>query len=113
MANVGKCPYCTGDAKRESGRVAGLSTHLAYGYGERIYRCTKCGETYRAYYCIPPKGSRKGMVKPREGIIGVGFSLGVRGFASPVVLSASAPEVTIKESCATPPPSETPEVTGQ
>ena len=113
MANVRKCPYCSGDAKLENGRVAGLSTHLAYGYGERIYRCTKCGETYRAFYAIPPKGTRSGMVKPREGILKVGFNLGVRGLASPVVLKASAPNVTIQESCATQPPAETGEGAGQ
>jgi len=106
MAKPGKCPYCSGGGKKVSGKVASQPTNLAYGYGERVYRCSQCGEEYRAFYSIPPKGTRGGMVKPHEKIMKVGFTEGVRGFASPVVLKASIPVPEKSE------PEEKPEIDG-
>ncbi len=87
----GKCPYCGGDGKKESGRVAATQSHLTFGYIERVYRCRKCAETWSICYPIPPKGSHKGMPSPDEKIIKAGFVEGVKGYAHHVVLSASMP----------------------
>ena len=69
----GKCPYCGGDGKKESGRVAATQSHLTFGYIERVYRCRKCAGTWSVCFPIPPKGSHKGMPLPNAKIIKAGF----------------------------------------
>ena len=69
--------------------MVGKSSHLTFGYGERIWKCGSCGESWIACYSIPPKASRKGMPKPREGILRLTFTEGVRGYADGVVLTAT------------------------
>ncbi len=91
MAKGDKCPYCGGRADRIEGRVGCQPTHLSFGYGERLWKCRKCGEVFSVCYAIPPKGGRSDMPEPHKGIIKVSFTEGVRGYADPVVLRADAP----------------------
>jgi len=88
MAAAGRCLYCSGGARRIDGRVVGRPSHLAFGYGERTWLCNKCGERFRVCYPIPPKGGRKHMPNPRDGILRLTFLEGVRGYAGHVVLRA-------------------------
>ncbi len=91
MTKQNKCPYCPGDARKIEGRVAGKSSHFSFGYGERTWECTRCGERYSVCYSVPPKGARPDMEKPNEKILKITFSEGVRGFADPLILRAQAP----------------------
>ena len=68
-----------------------LSTHLAYGYGERKYRCAKCGEEYVVCYPIPPKSSSGFHPNPNPKMLKASFKEGISGYASPVVLTAKGP----------------------
>jgi len=86
-----KCPYCNGDGRKVDGQVTGKPSHLTFGYGVRTWQCSRCGEKWAVCYSIPPKGSRSDMPQPREGILRLSFQEGVRGYASPVVLTATVP----------------------
>ena len=91
-----KCPYCGGARVKTAGRVVRLQSHLAYGYGERMYRCRKCGETFAVRYSIPPKFPPSQGPNKNPNILKVNFKEGVSGFANPCVLTAtiSVPSVT-------------------
>jgi hypothetical protein len=65
-------------------------THLAYGYGEREFRCGSCGESFVVCYPIPPKSSGF-LPEPNPKMLKVTFKEGVSGYANPVVLTAKAP----------------------
>lgn len=91
MAQGNKCPYCQDDGKLLTGRVAGQSSHLTFGYGEHTYRCSKCDETWSVCYPVPPKGHPRLMDVPNERILEVSFREGTRGFANRTVLSAKSP----------------------
>jgi len=91
MAQEKKCPYCAGRRKKINGRVAAISSHLTYGYGEREYICDSCGETWSVCYPVPPKGAKKHYIDPNPGILRVSFNEGVSGFSGKVVLTAKAP----------------------
>jgi hypothetical protein len=77
-----------GNTSKVSGHVIRLQSHLAYGYGERKYRCNKCGEEFIVCYSIPPKFSPGQAVKRHPGILKLNFKEGVSGFANPRVLTA-------------------------
>ena len=72
------------------GKVIRQSSHLAYGYGGRTYRCGNCGEEHRRFYNVPPKAVTKGYPNPATGILKVNFKDGVSGFAASVVLTAKS-----------------------
>ncbi|HDS29800.1 MAG TPA: hypothetical protein ENN67_02025 [Firmicutes bacterium] len=91
MVKGDKCPYCEGRCKKVTARVVRQPSHLAFGYGERIFRCVKCGSEHGVRYSIPPKGISKGMPDPNPGILRVTIRQGISGFASPVVLTAENP----------------------
>jgi hypothetical protein len=76
---------------RVSARVVRQPSHLAFGYGERLYRCGRCGSEHYSRYAIPPKGIKRGMPKPNPGILHVTIREGISGFASPIVLTAENP----------------------
>jgi hypothetical protein len=69
--------------------VVGRPSHLTFGYGERTWLCNRCGERFLVCYPIPPKGGRKDMPSPRDGILRLTFLEGVRGYAGHVVLRAA------------------------
>jgi hypothetical protein len=91
MSKRNECPYCGGRAVRVSGRVARQPSHLAFGYGERKHRCSRCAEIFSVCYAIPPKFTSGYFEKKHPGILRVTFREGVGGFADPVVLTAQAP----------------------
>jgi hypothetical protein len=85
---AGKCPYCGGQGRKIDARVVGQPSHLTFGYGVRVWQCSKCGETWTACYPIPPKGFQY-MPEPREGILRLTFRERLSGYASPIVLTAT------------------------
>ncbi|HEX9745665.1 MAG TPA: hypothetical protein VGB30_09580 [bacterium] len=82
------CPYCGGSSKKITGRVVRQSTHHAFGYGERIYRCDKCSEEFRYCFPVPPKAPRKDYEVPNPDTLKLSFREGIGGTANPVVVSA-------------------------
>ena len=90
MQNSRKCPYCSGDGKKVKGRIAGLSSHLTFGYGEHTNRCMSCGEYWSICSPIPPKGHPKMLDVPNPGILNISFREGTSGFAHGGVLKANS-----------------------
>jgi len=88
MTSSSKCPYCSKAGKLTRARVAEIQTHFTFGWGEKIFKCSSCGETWSACYPIPPKGHSELVTAAKE-IIEVGFVDGMQGFAAPLVFSAS------------------------
>jgi len=97
MKIPGRCPYCGGGASKKSGRVAGQPSHLAFGYGERVFECRKCGEKFVACFPIPPKSHSGWLPKPNPRMIKVRFKEGVTGYAGPVVLTVRVGKPEIKQ----------------
>ena len=87
MSNISKCPYCNKRGKLIRGRVGDTQTHFTFGWGERIWKCTSCGETWSVCFAIPPKDHSELVVGAKE-ILEVGMIDGIRGFASPTVIKA-------------------------
>ena len=87
MSESYRCPYCSGKAGKIKGRVGQIQTHFTFGWGERLWKCSSCGETWSVCYALPPKSHNYLVVGAKE-IIEVGVVDGIRGFASPLVLKA-------------------------
>jgi hypothetical protein len=97
MSRHTKCPYCGGGSLKVLGRVVRQSSHLAYGYGERKYKCRVCEAMWSVCYTVPPKTTSGFLPKPNPGLLKLNFKESVSGYADPVVLTAKAPFVKADE----------------